>query len=114
MLHEEIKTHAPLIAALDKHQDATGLFALWLESRGILHAYSRYGDPPRYPFNFYCDESRIDWQKMEEEFLTESKLIHAAKQYAEEPVESRYSIGAIAIEVLMWAPILFLLYLLLK
>jgi hypothetical protein len=51
---------------------------------------------------------------MEEEFLTESKLIHAAKQYAEEPVESRYSIGAIAIEVLMWAPILFLLYLLLK
>jgi hypothetical protein len=113
-LSEEIKTNAPLLAALDKYNDATGQFAGWLENKKLLRVFSRYGKN-NYPCYFYCDTSKFDWTALEKEFLIETMQYQKAKNYSEgKKLPFEFSFGGLVFELLKFTPVIIIIWLLKK
>jgi hypothetical protein len=103
---EQIKTVAPLVAALDKWSDASGPFALWLEQQGIISAYIRYkGDLPA---KFHYVDKNPDWQKLERDYLTSAGLMKRAVRFQNGGMPTAKAAQALFAYALTFIPVLLL------
>lgn len=95
---------APLLAAIDEHEDLTGPFAAWLESRGLITVLSRY--KKTFPLDFILKTDAIDWTTLEREYLKETHQTDKANAYRAGRVPFKLAIGNLAYECLKWSPVL--------